>query len=1009
MARGLSYRDAAVLLGGGPETKVVAALDKLVGGVLLVATAGGSGFALSLFDAKAELFKLCTDLIGGLGERVRGLNRYDRTRRLEAAHAVAVMAAFFEVVARLELPRELLPTKGEQLRLVSGRTEQDLAAALLEFTPPLPTPHVPYEQRAEDLRTCYHNMTNMLAGFETGLASWARLSQAEVDRHDAELATVPGRAVERYGVLFRRLALEFPEFGYWANMLDHQATRAEVRRLDTALAGLAASLYDLRIGRDPAGVRIDLTTKYQAVLRRPALTFSDDEQELSAPTIERCYVNPHFRVGQPRLDEITRTDWWDAQPLRTDLQDLLVGHLTSPIATAAPLVVLGHPGAGKSLLTHMLAARLPASDFLAVRVPLRDVPADADLQTQIELAIRADTGIDVNWPTLAAAAGDALPVILLDGFDELLQATGQSQSNYLERITAFQQREADLGRPVAVLVTSRLTVADRARPVFGVVTLLLEPFDDDQVALWLDAWNQCNAAVLASRGLRPLTAETALCYRNVARQPLLLLLLALYDADSNALHDETRRLGEAEVYEELLSGFTRREVLKSGQSLTDRQIAEAVAREMLQLSVVAFAMFNRNQLWVSESELDVDLRVLLGQPDTPDSTRLTAAELLVGRFYFVHVAQAVHDQKRLKTYEFLHATFGEFLVARLTVHELDNLLAASQLPATWGRARPPDDQFLHALLSYAPLTMRLTVVLFVIKMVERRPDADRLGGLLLDLFRTSLHARHPTPLDEYRPMRMTVPARAATYSANLFLLAAVTLREVTSTELFPGVADHAIEWTRTAQLWQSQLPAEGWRNLVAQFTVTREWDDSTRLIRISRPVEDVAPIDPNWTYGYPPVPADSYAFYRSDEKSLFAEVSFAGGRLQETAIHTLEPFAGSLGTMLTTFHRAGGRGMVSAARALISLWLTSTLGLDPSALAEEFAICLRIATNGFHPEDDPTRNVFRSLVLRQLNADFGELSEEWLRATLDAVDGETASDNKEGKRYLDQVRRSFDL
>jgi hypothetical protein len=532
VARGLSYRDAAVLLGGGPETKLVAALDKLLGGVLLAATAGGSGFALSLFDAKAELFRWCTEAIGTLGDRIRGLNRYDRTRRLEAAHAVAAMAAFFEVVAEIELPAELRPTRSEQRRLIESQFDLELATPLISFTPPLPAPHQAHEHRIFDLQQGYHELSTILLSFITELAGWQRLSKPARDRFAAEVRGTPALAVERYDVLFRRLALDFPEFGYWANMLDHQATR-------TALAGLAESLEQLRIGRDPAGVRIDLTTKYQAVLRRPALALGDND--LSAPTIERCYVNPQFRVGQPRIDEITRTDWWEAQPLRSDLQELLVGHLTSPVATEAPLVVLGHPGAGKSLLTQMLAARLPASDFLAVRVPLRDVHADADLQTQIELTIRADTGQDINWPSLAAGAGDALPVILLDGFDELLQATGQSQSNYLELITAFQQREADLGRPVAVLVTSRLTVADRARPVPGVVTLLLEPFDDSQVALWLEAWNQRNAAVLASRGLLPLTAETALCYRNVAQQPLLLLLLALYDADSNALHDETRR------------------------------------------------------------------------------------------------------------------------------------------------------------------------------------------------------------------------------------------------------------------------------------------------------------------------------------------------------------------------------------------------------------------------------------------------------------------------------------
>jgi hypothetical protein len=1006
VARGLSYRDAAVLLGGGPETKVVAALDKLLGGALLVATAGGSGFTLSLFDAKSELFKWCTDAIGSLGERVRGLNRFERTRRLEAAHVVAAMAAFFEVAAEIELPRELRPTKAEQQRLIAEHFDTDLATSLVAFTPPLPTPHQAHEHRTVDLQNCYRELATVLFDFFQGLAAWERLSQSEMDRHIAALWEIPTRAIERYEVLFRRLALELPEFGYWANMLDHQATRSEVR---TALAGLADSLAQLRIGRDPAGVRLDLTTKYRAALRRPALTFEDGD--LSAPTIERSYVNPHFRVGQPRLDEITRTEWWEAQPLRSDLQELLVGHFTSPVATEAPLVVLGHPGAGKSLLTQMLAARLPGSDFLAVRVPLRDVPADADLQTQIELSIRADTGKDVNWPSLAGSAGDALPVILLDGFDELLQATGQSQSNYLELITAFQQREADLGRPVAVLVTSRLSVADRARPVPGVVTLLLEPFDDSQVALWLNAWNKCNAAVLASRGLRPLTAETALCYRNVAQQPLLLLLLALYDADSNALHDETRRLGEAEVYEKLLTGFTRREVLKSGQSLTEDQISAAVAQEMLQLSVVAFAMFNRNQLWVSESELDADLRALLGQPNSPDHLSLTAAELLVGRFYFVHVAQAVHDQKRLKTYEFLHATFGEFLVARLTVHELDNLLAASALPTTWGRPRPPDDQFLYAILSYVSLTTRLTVIEFVRSMIEHRPDRNAMGDLLLALFHTSLHARHPSQFDEYRPLRLTVPARAARFSANMFLLTIIARHEVSSAELFPGVDEHAIEWTRQAQLWQSQLRAESWRNLVDLVAVSRKWTKSVRSIHITS-IKRITPpaLDPNWTYGYAPQPWQGWHVYRQDdEQRLFDEASFAGRRTQEVAVHSLEPFIGSLGSTLTTFHDMQGRGMVSAARALITLWLASTRGFEPSKLAEEYETCLRIATNGFAPTDEVTRNIFRGMVLRQLHADSRSLPDGWLDSALTAIERERMADDKDGKQYLDQIRKSFDL
>jgi hypothetical protein len=139
---------------------------------------------------------------------------------------------------------------------------------------------------------------------------------------------------------------------------------------------------------------------------------------------------------------------------------------------------------------------------MAVRVVLREVAADADLQGQIEEAVRDATGEQLSWPSLIRAAGDALPVVILDGLDELLQATNIGQSDYLEQIVRFQEREADQGRPVAVIVTSRTAVAERARiPPSGAMALRLEPFDEQQVGHWLRIWNTANAAYFA--GARP--------------------------------------------------------------------------------------------------------------------------------------------------------------------------------------------------------------------------------------------------------------------------------------------------------------------------------------------------------------------------------------------------------------------------------------------------------------------------------------------------------------------------
>lgn len=53
---GLSYADAVRLM-GGRDSKTVAALDSLTGGLLLAASAAGVGFALSLLGAKSLLIK----------------------------------------------------------------------------------------------------------------------------------------------------------------------------------------------------------------------------------------------------------------------------------------------------------------------------------------------------------------------------------------------------------------------------------------------------------------------------------------------------------------------------------------------------------------------------------------------------------------------------------------------------------------------------------------------------------------------------------------------------------------------------------------------------------------------------------------------------------------------------------------------------------------------------------------------------------------------------------------
>src|ERR1019366_335684 len=94
-----------------------------------------------------------------------------------------------------------------------------------------------------------------------------------------------------------------------------------------------------------------------------------------------------------------------------------------------------------------------------------------------------------------------LPVVLLDGFDELVQAAAVNRYDYLEQVRDFQHRQAQIGHPVVVIVTSRTVVADQARFPASSLALQLQPFTEPQVRQWLEIWGRRNSSLLAGRDL----------------------------------------------------------------------------------------------------------------------------------------------------------------------------------------------------------------------------------------------------------------------------------------------------------------------------------------------------------------------------------------------------------------------------------------------------------------------------------------------------------------------------
>ncbi|WP_051571114.1 NACHT domain-containing protein [Cryptosporangium arvum] len=859
--RTLTYADAVRLI-GEPESPAVTALGHLAGAGAGVVTAASVG-TIDFFALRDQLVRWGHTAVTGLRERLGGLSRFDRTERLVAAHGVLVVTSFFEalddVLADLGLDLDAAElTAAEQTGLATGTGHAALVSALLEASLPIPSPARPAEVLAEHLADYYSAFTYSVHQFLRGLRAFdGRLDDVR------SLTPVKRGALARYDAAFRTLAGEVPEFRVWAATVDARATREVVRTSTGALRSDLAEIHTLMTAPSPAdAVRSGLEIQHRNRLDRPILASDRVPDHVVLPRLRDSYVDPGGRVAETTAGSRPATEeWWAGAGPVGSVPDFVLGHLTTPAALTAPTVVLGHPGSGKSALTTTLAARLTDAGFLAVRVELRTVPGDTSIQTQIEQALRQSLGEAVSWPELARRARPALPVVILDGFDELLQATGLNRADYLEEAQAFQEREAELGRLVAVLVTSRTVVADRARFPTGTVVVRIAPFDEVQVERWLETWNAGNRAGLASRGLRPLPVDVVLAHGELAGQPLLLLLLALYDAGANALQRAGSGLGRVELYERLFADFIEREVDKR-RSAGDR--GPDVQREWRRLGAVALAILNRGGDVILEAELDRDLPRLLADDDLmagpadPGRT-LSASQLLVGRFFFVHESRATRDTGAPeRSFEFLHATFGDYLAARLIVDALVDLTDEWKHQRGRRYRTALDAGFLYAATSFVTVTRRAPLWDFVRGLLGALPAARRAEcrELALELLP---EAGFPQPTwsgAEYEPRRKPFAARHAAFSANLVFFAVVLADgPVRADELAGGPSPEA--WRQLSLLWRSQLDLSDGGRIWRWLRVGWRYDTDPTWLEVR--VEDASPVS---VYESLPWPTDDPSVQR---------------------------------------------------------------------------------------------------------------------------------------------------
>ena len=593
--------------------------------------------------------------------------------------------------------------------------------------------------------------------------------------------------------------------------------REEAQRAGT----LTKALLRERASAAPAPVRTDVVAALAMTYRRRLENRSDQLDLGDGMAVPALYVPAGFRTARSVLGAPLSSDRWWTQgkhPVRGGVDDFLVEYLgTNPDALRTAVVAVGAPGAGKSTLATVLAARLCAADHtFAVRVELRRVDPDTDIQQQLEQAVYLQTGLRTTWPELCSHLGRRRLVAIFDGFDELLLAVRDGRAGFLDEIAAFQDREHTAGQEVAALVTTRTVVADRMRYSGNALVVRVEPFDRSQVEAWLAGWAATNGAALAARGHVPLSSEVALRQGEIARQPLLLLLLAIYDGVDNALHRSDGPMGYTELYENMVSTFARREVRRAAPPAVDETERDHVADELNRFSAIAVTMFNRGRQVITLREANADLRALAGA--APDAAP-AATEALITRFYFVlHEARgAATDRSVDRSFEFMHATFADFFVAR-------HVCAAASAPDD---ESAPVSGGLNGAISYA-LLLRGTLLARCVERAGRAPSQERarVHGHLVALFRAEL-ANLGRDTTSWHPVDRTVVERSAMRLANLLLLALVySDSDVAATDLFgvDGYKAAQQKWRRVALLWESQLGAQDWSSLHRAIRVRSTWD-----------------------------------------------------------------------------------------------------------------------------------------------------------------------------------------
>ena len=637
----------------------------------------------------------------------------ERAEQIKIAYSVICFTAYFEALNELQ-PDDFIQEIQKIYKLQTNELKYETREIDVVYGIPLADEILSYSEVKKKIMAIYletskHLIENLhkLDYFKKN----EKKKDPKVKKAIDAIKNVPKRALQIYEAQYIDLGSSFQDFGFYMQFREFNALNKKkieneivikqilgrIDRIDVGLTDLADLLTNIAEVRDrdkeSAEIVEEIQKKYRAEVEKPIIDDNENEKELITidektklifprvidafiPQAYKCLTYHIDRKIKKARQQIEPNSVWEGIPVGEDIASFFVKYMSSPTSIDYPLLIIGHPGSGKSVLTKILSTQLMCEAYTVIRIPLREVNTDLEIVNIVEEQIKKDSQCTLSggYAAFARHFKNKPLLIILDGYDELLQVKGQVFSGYLKKIHTFQQDQKDRERPVRIIVTSRITLIDKAIiPENSSILRLLE-FDKKRQNKWVDIWNQTNKLYFKEdSNILPFSLPDEKEKNSIielAKQPLLLLMLAIYDSDNNGLKELGDDLKKTELYDNLLQRFVRREVSRRDdfRKKTIIEQHDEITKEMKRLGVAAMGMFNRQKLHIHSSELEADLKTYNVHRSRE---QLKDADSLFGSFFFIHKSTTQDisndNQETENAFEFLHNTFGEFLTADMII------------------------------------------------------------------------------------------------------------------------------------------------------------------------------------------------------------------------------------------------------------------------------------------------------------------------------------------------------